>query len=121
MEEIMADEHIEGNNLPARMEDEPGVGSQVATVAAIGLGVALIEAELIPGMLIGAAAVLAPKLLPGLGNALRPVVKGVVRAGYSLGNRAKETFAEAGEQLQDIVAEVKAETEPAHSSPAPQA
>jgi hypothetical protein len=46
---------------------------------------------------------------------LRPLLKGAIRAGYGVANKAKETVAEAGEQFQDIVAEVKAETN-AHSS-----
>jgi hypothetical protein len=93
------------------------LGSKLATVAAIGVGVALIEAELIPGMLIGVAAMVAPGFLPKLGNGLRPLVKGAVRAGYSLAERAKEAVAEAGEQFQDIVAEVKAEHGPHRAVP----
>lgn len=94
---------------PNQPNGEDTLGSKLTTVAAIGLGVALIEAELIPGMLIGIAAMLAPNFLPKLGRGLRPLIKGAVRAGYSLADRAKETVAEAGEQLQDIMAEVKSE------------
>lgn len=81
----------------------------MATVAIVGVAVALIEVELIPGMLIGVAAMLAPKLLPRLGNVFRPMVKGAVRAGYALAERTKVTMAEASEQFQDITAEVRAE------------
>jgi hypothetical protein len=88
-------------------------------VAAIGIGVALIEAELIPGMLIGIAAMLAPNFLPKLGSGLRPLLKGAVRAGYALVDRTKETVAEASEQLQDIVAEVKSEQHPETAIAAP--
>jgi Protein of unknown function (DUF5132) len=84
-------------------------GSKLATVAAVGIGVALIEAELIPGMLIGIGAMLAPNLLNRLGSGLRPLVKGAVRAGYALVEQTKETMAEASEQYQDIVAEVHSE------------
>src|SRR4029077_8752322 len=87
------------------------LASKVATVAVIGLGAALIEAELIPGMLIGAAAVLAPNFLPKLGNALKPLLKTTVKAGYAFASRTRETMAEAGEHFQDIVAEAKAEAE----------
>jgi len=90
-------------------EPEATMASKAATVAIIGLGVALIEAELIPGMIIGAAAILAPDLLPKIGRGLRPFLKGVMKAGYSLAERTRETMAEASEQLQDIAAEVKAE------------
>ena len=85
------------------------LNSRLATVAAVGLGVALIEVELIPGMLIGVGAMLAPKLLNRFGAGLRPLVKGAVRAGYALVEKTKETMAEASEQYQDIVAEVEAE------------
>ena len=82
------------------------------TVAAVGVAAALIEVELIPGMLLGVAAMLAPNLLPKVGNGLRPLIKEAVRAGYSVTSKARETIAEAGEQFQDIVAEVKAEHRP---------
>jgi|SRR4051794_2528354 len=97
-------------------DEEPTLASKAATVAVIGLGVALIEAELIPGMLIGAAAVLAPSLLPKFGRGLRPLIKGAIRAGYALTERARETVAEASEQLQDIAAEVKSEQQ-VHTPP----
>lgn len=101
---------------PAAAEDNE-FGSKIATVAAIGVGAALIEAELIPGILIGIGAMLAPKVFPKLGNSIRPLVKGIVRAGYSVVDKSREMAAEAGEQFQDIVAEVKAESE----APAPAA
>ena len=56
----------------------------MATVALIGAGVAIIEPELIPGMLIGAGTWLAPKLIPSIGSMLRPAVKGIVKVAYSV-------------------------------------
>ena len=90
-------------------EVKGSLGSRVATVALVGLGAALIEAELIPGILLGAAAMAMPSLLPKLGRALRPVVKETVRVGYSIADRTRESVAEVGEQFQDMVAEVKSE------------
>jgi uncharacterized membrane protein len=54
----------------------PGVIGGVATLGAVAAGAAIIEAALIPGLLIGAAAVLAPRLVPrdmlsGLADRLR--------------------------------------------------
>jgi uncharacterized membrane protein len=54
----------------------PGVVGTVAALGAVAAGAALVEAALIPGLLIGGAAVLAPRLLPrdawrGLGNGRR--------------------------------------------------
>ncbi len=86
-------------------------GPSMATVVLVGAGVAIIEPELIPGMLIGAGAWLAPKLLPSIGNMLRPAVKGIVKAAYSATNAVREVAAEAGEQMEDIVAEARAEQE----------
>jgi uncharacterized membrane protein len=50
-----------------------------ATIGAIAAGVALFEVALIPGMAIGAAAVLAPKYVPKLRRRLRPLLKSTVR------------------------------------------
>ena len=93
------------------MTNEVGstLGNKALTVAAVGVAAALIEVELIPGMLLGVAAMLMPNLLPRIGSGLRPLVKGAVRAGYGVADRARETIAEAGEQFQDIMAEVKSE------------
>jgi hypothetical protein len=108
----MAEQHNHGSNMTETDGDgENSFSSKVATAAIIGLGAALIEVELIPGMLIGAAAVLAPSLFPKLGIVLRPLIKTTVKAGYALAARTRETMAEAGEQFQDLVAEAKAEAE----------
>jgi Protein of unknown function (DUF5132) len=95
--------------LPMTADGGSTLGNKALTVAAVGVAAALIEVELIPGMLLGVAAMLMPNLLPRLGSGLRPLVKGAVRAGYGVADRARETIAEAGEQFQDIVAEVKSE------------
>jgi len=90
-------------------DEENILGSRLATVAAVGIAAALIEVELIPGMLLGIGAMLAPNILNRLGSGLRPLVKGAVRAGYALVEKTKETVAEASEQYHDIVAEVESE------------
>jgi uncharacterized membrane protein len=51
----------------------------VATIGVIAAGVALFEAALIPGMVIGGAAVLAPKYLPKLRRRFLPPFKSAVR------------------------------------------
>ena len=80
-----------------------------ATIGVIGVGAALIEVGLIPGIIIGVAAAYAPKYLPKAGDALQPLFKCAVRGAYKLGRKAKEAAAEAREQVHDIVAEVHAE------------
>jgi ribosomal protein L29 len=86
-----------------------GEAGAVGTAAAIVVGAALIEVELIPGLLIGAGAILLGKLFPELSGYVRPMIKGVVRAGFSASQKAREVMAEASEQVQDLVAEVKQE------------
>jgi len=87
------------------------VGSQIGTGAIAAVAVAVLEKELLPAVLIGVAATLLPKVVPGIGAAMRPVVKSVVRVGYGAMVMAQSAVAEAGEQVQDIIAEVKAEKE----------
>jgi uncharacterized membrane protein len=50
-----------------------------ATIGAVAAGVALFEVALIPGLVIGGAAVLAPRYLPGLGKRLRPQINAHAR------------------------------------------
>jgi len=83
--------------------------SQIATVGVVLVGAALIEVALVPGMIVGVAAALAPKYAPSLVNGLRPAFRSVVRGAYKFGRKAREAAAEAKEQVHDIVAEVHAE------------
>jgi hypothetical protein len=86
--------------------------AKAATIAVVGVGVALISTELIPGMLIGLAAA----FLPGIGPKMKPLLKSTVRAGYAAVQKTREIVAEASEQMQDAVAEARAE----HSAKAEQ-
>lgn len=105
--------------LPApAAADNSDVVAKVAIVGAIGLGAALIEASLILGILIGAAAVLAPKYLPGVRERMRPLFKSTVRGVYKLSEKTREAFAEAQEQVQDLMAEARHEASTNESSPA---
>ncbi len=69
--------------VPARAGDEArptqDFVATAATVGVIAAGVALFEVALIPGMVIGGAAVLAPKYLPKLGRHLRPLLNSTFR------------------------------------------
>jgi hypothetical protein len=53
-----------------------------------------------------AVAVLA---VPVLFRAAKPLVRGAVKTALLAGEKAREAFAEAGEALEDVVAEVQAE------------
>ncbi len=64
----------------------------------------------VPGLLIGVGVALAaPILLPATAAGLRPLTKSLVKGYLSLADSARGIFAEASEQLSDIVAEAKAE------------
>jgi hypothetical protein len=72
-----------------------------------------ITESVFPGALIGlGAAILAPVIVPTVGGVLRPLVKTVVRGGLYIGDKLYETASEAGEQLSDMVAEVRSEMGP---------
>jgi len=121
---VDADEHEdthavvdpEHDNDDGLTEEETNIVATVATVGAVGIGVALFEAALLPGLVLGVAAVAAPKFAPKLGSALGPIFKSTVRGVYKLGQKTKEFVAETNEHVQDIVAEVDAETK---GKPAP--
>ncbi|MDA8218652.1 MAG: DUF5132 domain-containing protein [Dehalococcoidales bacterium] len=59
------------------------------------------------GRIIGVALAVGAGVL--LGRGLRPTAKGVIRGYLSVAERVKEATAEAGESLQDLYAEAKAE------------
>jgi hypothetical protein len=73
--------------------------------------VALIEPELLVGMGLGIATMLLPRLVPGMGEVFRPLLKSAVKAGYVAAGRIREIAAEASEELQDAVAEAQYERE----------
>lgn len=96
------DDHQDG-------QEDGGLNKTVAAVVVVAAGAALFEAALLPGIALGVAAVAAPKYLPKLTGALNPLFKSTVRGTYKFAQKSKEMFAEAQEQVNDIVAEVKAE------------
>ena len=69
---------------------------------------------------IGALA-LAPKVLPAVGRILRPVAKGVIKAGISVYDEAQGAVASISEASSDIVAEARHELSEARSAPKPEA
>ena len=64
----------------------------------------------LPGAVVGIGALLlAPVLIPVVAGVGKPVAKTMIKEGIKLYEKGKETFAEMGEVLEDIVAEAKAE------------
>jgi len=80
-----------------------------ATLGVVAVGALIFEAALLPGLILGAAAALAPSYLPKVGSALNPLFRSTVRGAYRLGQKSREAFAEAQEHFHDIAAEVDAE------------
>jgi Protein of unknown function (DUF5132) len=67
-----------------------------------------------PSVLIGVGVALAvPILLPTLAVGARPLAKTLVKGYLVMADAVSEVVAEAGEQLSDLVAEVRAEREAA--------
>lgn len=83
--------------------------SAVATVGAVVVGAAILEAAFIPAILIGAAAALAPKFLPGFGARFQPVVDSTVKGAVKAGRKAIAVVGQAKDKFGDITAEVAAE------------
>src|SRR6201997_3668816 len=116
------DQHTEQGAAPVQHDqDNGGINKTVATVVVVAAGAALFEAALLPGLALGVAAVAAPKYLPKLGAALNPLFKSTVRGTYKLAQKSKEMFAEAHEQVNDTLAEVKHEEEAAKDAERPAA
>lgn len=64
-----------------------------------------------------AAAVLAPIVLPVAARVGRPLAKSLVRGGMLLYEKGRETLAVAGESVEDIMAEIRAEHSAAAAAP----
>jgi Protein of unknown function (DUF5132) len=75
-----------------------------------------------PNALVGIGVVLlAPVIIPAVAGGLRPVVKTLVKGGIMVTDKVNALVAEAGEQLDDLMAEVRtemAEAVPAAEGPA---
>lgn len=56
-----------------------------------------------------AAAVLAPILIPSVSRAGRPFAKSLVRGGMAMYDKGREIVALAGESVEDLMAEIRAE------------
>jgi len=58
-----------------------------------------------------AATVLAPVLIPAIKRGSRPFAKSLVKGGIMLYEKGREAVASAGEMVEDVVAEVRAEAQ----------
>ncbi len=101
--------HVATGTADAGATEETTSANSLATTALVLGGIALLQPELITGMAIGAGVTLLSGHMPKLGDALRPALKAAVKAAYT----AAEVVAQAAEEFQDMVAEARAEHEPA--------
>jgi hypothetical protein len=101
----------EAKDPEAEDQDRADIVATVATVAVVGVGAAVFEAALLPGIVLGVAAMWLPQYFPRMGEALNPLVRSTVRGAYKIGHKTREMMAEAQEQFHDIAAEVHAENE----------
>jgi hypothetical protein len=111
-------EPAQSPELNEAVDDRGDLVATVATVAVVGVGAAVFEAALLPGIVLGVAAVAVPQYFPRIGEALNPLFRSTVRGAYKLGRKTKEMMAEAQEQVHDVVAEVHAEADGAASAKA---
>lgn len=103
--------HELADPIDAVETDQSDVVLTAATVVVVGAAAAVFEAALLPGLVLGVAAMLVPKVLPNLGAALNPLFKSTVRGAVKVGQKTKEMVAEAHEHVTDIVAEMNVEGE----------
>jgi hypothetical protein len=102
-------ESVETEALEQGNEVRSDVVATVATVAVVGIGAVVFEAALLPGVVLGVAAMWLPQYFPKMGQTLNPLFRSTVRGAYKLGHKTREMMAEAQEQFHDIAAEVHAE------------
>jgi hypothetical protein len=57
------------------------------TVGIVAVGAALFEVALLPGIVLGVAAMLVPKYVPKMGTALSPMFKSTIRGAYKFARR----------------------------------
>lgn len=114
---MAADEHIESgvHHHEAGAHEHKAEGgnglSLLSAAALLGVG-AIVESELLAGIALGAGAVLGLRAVSTLSSeVVRPIAKTAIRATYAAAAKATELAAEAGEQVQDLVAEARAEYE----------
>jgi hypothetical protein len=103
-------EHVttpETEHIDRDSENRSDVVATVATVAVVGIVAAAFEAALLPGIVLGVAAVSLPQHF--MGPALNPLFRTTVRGAYKIRQKTLEMMADAYEQVEDIVAEVDAE------------
>ena len=72
--------------------------------------------NIVTGLAIGiGSAVVAPLILPAIGNALRPVAKTMIKGGILVYDQGRQAMARVGEAASDVVAEARSEQSAEHT------
>jgi hypothetical protein len=100
--------HPSGQRQSTTEDASDQATSLLTSAALIGVG-ALLEPELLGGMLLGAGAVYVARTLPIVGGVLRPMMKSAIKFGYAAASRMNEVVSEASEDVQDLIAEARSE------------
>jgi hypothetical protein len=75
------------------------------------------KGNILGGLAIGiGASILAPVVVPILASVVKPLSKALIKGGYLLYEKGRETLAEVQEVVEDLVAEAKAEIEATQAS-----
>ena len=89
-------EHVattETEHIDRDRENSSDVGATLATVAVVGIVAAAFEAALLPGIVLGVAAVWLPQHF--MGPALNPLFRTTVRGAYKIRQKTQEMMADA--------------------------
>jgi CBS domain-containing protein len=76
------------NTVDDTHDDRDVQVATAATVAVVGIGTAVVEAALLPAVVLGAAAIWLPKYFPKAGRTLRPLFKATVRGAYKISQKS---------------------------------
>lgn len=82
------------NTLDAPHDDRDAQVATAATVAVVGIGTAVVEAALLPAVVLGAAAVWLPKYFPKAGRTLRPLFKATLRGANKISQKTRAAITE---------------------------
>ena len=96
-------------NSPAEVLNQEETRSELTAAAVVGVAAVLVEAELLPGILLGVAAMMLPKIFPGITDFARPLVKSSIGLGYKAMVKTQQLVAEASDHAQDMLAEIRSE------------
>lgn len=85
------------------------LSSALTTIGPAGAGNIIFEAALVPGILLGIAAIAVTKRATEVKSTLFPIVKSTILSVKITSQHARELIAETQEKMEDILAEIEAE------------